>query len=148
MSSRLTVTLPASLGNRTVDVEGKRFSIGRTPENDLQISDSSLSRRHALIEEVDGRFMLSDCGSSNGTFVNGQQIFAATELADWDVLTCGGIGDLVIRIQEETDQSEQQPIESPQAVRAPAPPVVRPQPGQSRIATDPTLNKPILAIER
>ena len=74
--SRLTLTLPPTLGSETVEVDTKRFSIGRTPENDLVIEDTSLSRRHALIENFEGRFNLSDCGSSNGTFVNGVKITA------------------------------------------------------------------------
>ena len=140
------VTLPASSGNRTVDVDAKRFSIGRTPENDLQIEDGSLSRRHALIEEVEGRFMLSDCGSSNGTFVNGRQVFEATELADWDVLTFGGVGDVVIRIQGNAGQSEPQPIDTPKPLRVPAQATTpRPRPAQSSHATT-TVNKPIVAI--
>src|SRR5437660_1586507 len=102
MSSRLTLTLPPALGNQTIEVDTKRFSIGRTPENDLVIEDTSLSRRHALIENFEGRFNLSDCGSSNGTFVNGTPITALTELSDWDVLTFGGVGDILVRIDDDS----------------------------------------------
>src|SRR5437899_9782364 len=105
MSSRLTLTLPPALGNQTIEVDTKRFSIGRTPENDLVIEDTSLSRRHALIENFEGRFNLSDCGSSNGTFVNGNSITALTELSDWDVLTFGGVGDILVRIDSGTHSS-------------------------------------------
>src|SRR2546428_13585716 len=98
--SRLTLTLPPTLGNQTIEVDTKRFSIGRTPENDLVIEDTSLSRRHALIENFEGRFNLSDCGSSNGTFVNGNSITAQTELSDWDGLTFGGVGDILVRIDD------------------------------------------------
>src|SRR5437588_557119 len=100
--SRLTLTLPPTLGSETVEVDTKRFSIGRTPENDLVIEDTSLSRRHALIENFEGRFNLSDCGSSNGTFVNGKSITALTELSDWDVLTFGGVGDILVRIDDDS----------------------------------------------
>jgi hypothetical protein len=99
---RLTLTLPPSFGNRTVEVENLRFSIGRTPENDLAIEDPSLSRRHALIETIEGRFNLSDCGSSNGTFINGRPITAPTQLEDWDVLTFGGITDVVVRFEADS----------------------------------------------
>jgi len=93
------------LGNQTIEVDTKRFSIGRTPENDLVIEDTSLSRRHALIENFEGRFNLSDCGSSNGTFVNGRPVTALTELSDWDVLTFGGVGDILVRIELGTHAS-------------------------------------------
>src|SRR5712691_6050554 len=102
MSTRLTLTLPPALGNQTIEVDTKRFTIGRTPENDLVIEDTSLSRRHALIENFEGRFNLSDCGSSNGTFVNGRPVTALTELSDWDVLTFGGIGDILVRIDDHS----------------------------------------------
>src|SRR3989442_15295001 len=71
----------------------------------LVIEDTSLSRRHALIENFEGRFNLSDCGSSNGTFVNGNSITALTELSDWDVLTFGGVGDILVRIDSGTHAS-------------------------------------------
>src|SRR6266508_948822 len=100
--SRLTLTLPPTLGSENIEVDTKRFSIGRTPENDLVIEDSSLSRRHALIENYEGRFNLSDCGSSNGTFVNGKSVDALTELSDWDVLTFGGVSDILVRIEDDS----------------------------------------------
>src|SRR6266436_8702788 len=105
MPTRLTLTLPPTLGSETVEVDTKRFSIGRTPENDLVIEDTSLSRRHALIENFEGRFNLSDCGSSNGTLVNGRPVTGMIELCDWDVLVFGGVGDIVVRIQDETGRS-------------------------------------------
>jgi predicted component of type VI protein secretion system len=105
MPSRLTLTLPRGSGSREVEVDTKRFSIGRTPENDLSIDDTSLSRRHALIENFDGRFNLSDCGSSNGTFVNGTPVTGFAELRDRDVLTFGGIGDIVVRIKDDSQSA-------------------------------------------
>ena len=100
--SRLTLTLPPTLGSEQIEVDTKRFSIGRTPENDLVIEDTSLSRRHALIENFEGHFNLSDCGSSNGTFINGKPVTALTALSDWDVLTFGGVGDILVRIEDES----------------------------------------------
>jgi predicted component of type VI protein secretion system len=107
MSPQLTLTLPPAFASGKIQVEKKRFSIGRTPENDLVIEDSSLSRRHALIENFEGRFNLSDCGSSNGTFVNGQRVTGLTELSDWDVLTFGGVGDILVRIEYESEIESQ-----------------------------------------
>jgi pSer/pThr/pTyr-binding forkhead associated (FHA) protein len=107
MPGRLTLTLPTALGNKTVEVHDKRFTIGRTPENDLAIEDPSLSRRHALIETIEGRFNLSDCGSSNGTFINGGHITTPAQLEDWDVLTFGGIGDVVVRIEADSSPARE-----------------------------------------
>ncbi|PWT95639.1 MAG: hypothetical protein C5B55_01030 [Blastocatellia bacterium] len=106
MPTRLTLTLPPEFNDETVEVDQKRFSIGRTPENDLMINDGSLSRRHAMIEEFGGHFNLTDCGSSNGTFVNGLPVTVSTELNDWDVLTFGGVGDILVRIEGDFSQAE------------------------------------------
>src|SRR5215472_16571437 len=101
MTLRLTLTLPPGFGSEVVEVDTKRFSIGRSPENDLVLDDSSLSRRHAIIENLDGVFRLSDCGSSNGTLINGRPVGTLAELSDWDVLTFGGVGDIVVRLQDD-----------------------------------------------
>jgi len=119
MSALLTLTLPPGSGNRTVEVQNKRFSIGRTAENDLAIEDPSLSRRHALIETIEGHFNLSDCGSSNGTFINGRQITAPEELNDWDVLTFGGVGEVLVRIEADPDLADESTFKP--ASKRPAP---------------------------
>ena len=49
--------------------------IGRADDNDVVIADLQVSRRHAELRRLGGgRFQLTDIGSHNGTFVNGQQI--------------------------------------------------------------------------
>jgi pSer/pThr/pTyr-binding forkhead associated (FHA) protein len=52
----------------------KRVLIGRTDQCDITINDSSVSRKHASIESKDGRFLLQDLKSKNGTLVNGKFI--------------------------------------------------------------------------
>jgi len=63
-----------------------QLTIGRSPECQVQLEDSGVSRRHAMIEVVNQRVMLSDLGSSNGTSLNDQQITAPAELRDGDRL--------------------------------------------------------------
>src|SRR5258705_4810682 len=109
---RLTLSLPPDFGSSEIQVDSKRFSIGRTDENDLVLDDSSLSRRHALIENYDGVYNLSDCGSSNGTLINGRTVTSATVLSDWDVLTFGGVGDILVRIKDDAQSSDKDPNES------------------------------------
>lgn len=56
-------------------VEGERISVGRTKENGLQIDDASVSKVHAsLLLNKEGRLVVADTGSTNGTFVRGQRI--------------------------------------------------------------------------
>jgi pSer/pThr/pTyr-binding forkhead associated (FHA) protein len=147
MPSCLTLTLPPELGGKTVKVDTKRYSIGRTPENDLCIEDSSLSRRHALIENIEGRFNLSDCGSSNGTLINGAAVAALTELSDWDVLTFGGVGDILVRIEDDASVAD-----PTAAVNAASPllaqgPAIAPARSSKPIVSDQSwLSGPVIAV--
>ncbi len=59
---------------RRLRVEGRPFSIGRDPDNDLVIADRLLSRHHARLVPRNGRLVLGDLGSRNGTRVNGRAI--------------------------------------------------------------------------
>lgn len=49
-------------------------TIGRVAECSLTILDADVSRRHAVIRQLDGGFVVSDLGSTNGTTVNGAGI--------------------------------------------------------------------------
>ncbi len=57
-----------------VPVNGKEVSIGRSPDNALVIDNPAVSHYHARVFNEEGRMMLEDFGSLNGTFVNGQRV--------------------------------------------------------------------------
>lgn len=48
--------------------------IGRADDNDLVVGDARASRYHARINARDDGFDIEDCGSSNGTFVDGERV--------------------------------------------------------------------------
>lgn len=52
----------------------EQLSIGRGPDNDVVLDHVSLSGSHASIQNLGGTFQLNDLGSTNGTYVNGDQI--------------------------------------------------------------------------
>lgn len=55
--------------------ENERRTVGRSGENDLWLDDESVSKIHAaLITNDDGQLIMSDTGSTNGTFLDGQRI--------------------------------------------------------------------------
>lgn len=77
------------------DEEGDHFviksqvtTLGRHPESDIVLDDITVSRRHSELRLVDGRYVVSDVGSLNGTYVNQQRIDSAV-LAQGDELQVG-----------------------------------------------------------
>src|SRR5205823_1846941 len=64
-------------------------TIGRGADCDVSVPDNSVSRRHARIEFHNGRFRITDLGSTNGTFVNHTRTKEA-DLHDGDYVAVGG----------------------------------------------------------
>jgi adenylate cyclase len=64
--------------------------VGRAPTCDLSVSDPTISRRHAELLVDDDQVSLRDLGSSNGTFVNGRKVAAATLEVD-DLIAFGKV---------------------------------------------------------
>ena len=60
--------------NSKVDVSVGKISIGRDPGNDVVIDSKLASRSHAIIQKIKNAFYLKDCGSTNGTFLNGVKV--------------------------------------------------------------------------
>ena len=50
------------------------LTVGRGDENDISLTETSVSRRHAIVRSSNGRWLIEDRGSANGTFVNGKRI--------------------------------------------------------------------------
>jgi pSer/pThr/pTyr-binding forkhead associated (FHA) protein len=61
-----------------VAVGAKEVSIGRAPDNGIVIDNPAISHYHARVFNEEGRLMLEDFGSLNGTFVNGQRVKMVT----------------------------------------------------------------------
>ncbi|MDX2090428.1 MAG: FHA domain-containing protein [Kofleriaceae bacterium] len=70
----------------------RRTVIGRDPDADgFVLLDSTISRRHAVLELRVDRWMLADLGSANGTFVENRPLTAETPLRDGERVRFGGI---------------------------------------------------------
>ena len=63
---------------KEVAVGVKEVSIGRSPDNGIVIDNPAVSHYHARVFNEEGRLMLEDFGSLNGTFVNGQRVKMVT----------------------------------------------------------------------
>lgn len=82
---------PASYDDQTSRIRlQQRIRIGRDAANDWQIEDLTVSRFHAEVVQNDsGGFDLVDLRSSNGSFINGQQI-KRREIEIGDLISIGG----------------------------------------------------------
>lgn len=61
---------------------------GRSPDSDIFLDDITVSRRHAEIRRREGRFVIRDVGSLNGTYVNRERV-EETALTSGDELQIG-----------------------------------------------------------
>jgi serine phosphatase RsbU (regulator of sigma subunit) len=84
------VVLEGAEPGRCVEVDETTVTIGRHPELTLVLPDTQLSRRHACVSLVNGKVMVEDLGSTNGTFVDGERITTPRTLEEGKVLGIGG----------------------------------------------------------
>lgn len=82
------------------------LTVGRVQDNDLTLAKGNVSKRHCRIEFTDGRFVVTDEDSTNGTYVNRRRIAAPTIVREGDRIY---VGDFILRIEttpasENTDQ--------------------------------------------
>lgn len=88
-------TVAASPRHPLVDIDGQRYLltgsvtvIGRGSEADIIVEDPGISRRHLEIRVTPDGVVATDLGSTNGTYVEGHQVPAAT-LLDGNTITIG-----------------------------------------------------------
>jgi hypothetical protein len=63
--------------SRAIAFDGRPLTIGRAPDNGLVVRDGRASRHHARIDGRRGTLVLSDLGSTNGSFVNDRRVESA-----------------------------------------------------------------------
>src|SRR6516164_1201704 len=72
------------------------INVGRVQGNDLMLPKGNVSKHHARLLFRDGRFIVTDLKSTNGTYVNGRKIAQATIVREGDKIY---IGDFVLRLE-------------------------------------------------
>src|SRR6476661_10560469 len=64
-------------------------SLGRHPNNSIQLLDKIVSKEHCILEQRDSGFVLRDLGSLNGTYVNGERVRGELMLRHGDEIALG-----------------------------------------------------------
>lgn len=68
------VVVSEQLKDKSFDLTGDRISVGRLPDNTVQLEDSAVSSHHAELIQKGEDYIIRDLNSTNGTRVNGQRI--------------------------------------------------------------------------
>ena len=83
--------------------ELSEVTIGRVKGNDILLPKGNVSKRHARLIVRDGRYIVTDLKSTNGTYVNHRRITHATLVREGDRIY---IGDFVLRIEGDAGMKE------------------------------------------
>jgi hypothetical protein len=85
---------------RTVRFDGRPMTVGRAPDNTLVLRDGRASRHHARIDARRGTLVLSDLGSTNGSWVNDRRV-ESVALGEGDRIRIGATTLLVESIDAD-----------------------------------------------
>lgn len=88
MSSHLEVTRPS--GRELVPLSGQRVTVGKSSTNTVSLEhDETVSRLHAVLENLGFAWSIRDLGSRNGTYLNGEKVTAERALRSGDEIRVG-----------------------------------------------------------
>jgi EAL domain-containing protein (putative c-di-GMP-specific phosphodiesterase class I) len=73
-------------GEWTIPIEGEPFAIGRMESCNLRLNGGGVSRRHAEIHRNGKGWCVTDCDSTNGTYLNGERITDCSTISPGDIL--------------------------------------------------------------
>jgi hypothetical protein len=94
VSARVTLSGRTRDLNLTFKPGGRRFNVGRGADNDISLDDRSVSKIHAaLVMNREGTLLVSDTGSTNGTYINGRRLKygEARQIEEGDIVSFGDV---------------------------------------------------------
>ena len=87
----LVILYGPSLGRR-YPLDGNESVIGRSPDCAIALDAESVSRRHArVVAAPSGGYLVEDMGSTNGTFINDEELSSRRKLKNGDFIKVGGV---------------------------------------------------------
>ncbi len=110
MKLRLLVVSQGTRHGTPILIKKSQFLIGRDPDCQLRPNSQFVSHRHCVILTRGDQAFVRDCGSTNGTFLNEQQVQDEMELKDGDQLR---VGALLFRVSLEASAPPDRPTPMP-----------------------------------
>jgi FHA domain len=99
-TAKLIVSQPGRR-SRSIELQTSTTSIGRRPDNTLCLEgDDRVSKYHAIIENRNGEYWISDLSSRNGTTVNDEPISHERKLNNDDIICVGGASTLEFQLSK------------------------------------------------
>lgn len=105
------LTIEDDEGQRTeLDLVGSTYTIGRAPDQQIRLTERNVSRRHAILRQIDQGWAIEDPGSYNGTYCNGDRVtHEPMPIAPADIVQLGDY-----RIELRDASVDQPPAPAPQ----------------------------------
>jgi pSer/pThr/pTyr-binding forkhead associated (FHA) protein len=136
MKLSLVVLTPGKTEGKVIPVTLSQFVIGRDPQCHLRPASAVISKRHCALLMRDGKIFLRDFESTNGTFVNDQQIKGEVEVKHDDRLK---VGPLLFGLRVDAT--------TPPPVNRPTPPPPVKQPGPEEASDDESIAAMLLSVQ-
>lgn len=97
------VVTDKSGAKRLLEFEKNEVTVGRLDNNDIVLPKNNVSKRHSQVALKEGRAVVSDLKSTNGTYVNGRRIAAPLVLKPGDKVY---IGDFILTVEAHASSNE------------------------------------------
>jgi len=117
------------------DLTGHEVKIGKGPQNDIILSDASVSGAHAMISFEDGAYKISDLGSRNGTLLNDMRLTEPRAIQHGDLVKMGHCT-MTFRLKEAGDTLSIQRTQILGGSATPLPPPAPPAPKPAALTED------------
>ncbi|HUJ28866.1 MAG TPA: ATPase, T2SS/T4P/T4SS family [Myxococcales bacterium] len=94
-----------------LDFESEEITIGRVDENDICLPKGNISKKHTKIVVKDGKIIVLDLKSTNGTYVNGKKLAGPQVITPADKVY---VGDFILSVEPpDMEPADGEPVASP-----------------------------------